>query len=62
MLRSLNATTKKLILANGCAAFLATISFKAATMAVALGFQYQGEEVVVFFRKLLRVISVVSGR
>jgi len=62
MLRLLIATTKKLILTNGCAAFLATIPFKAATMAVALVFQYQGEEVVVFFRKLLRVISVVSGR
>jgi len=52
MLRLLNATTKKLILTNGSAAFLATISFKAATMAVALVFRYQEEEVVVFFRKL----------
>jgi len=52
MLRLLNATTKKLILTNGCAAFSATISFKAAMMAVALVFRYQEEEVVVFFRKL----------
>jgi len=59
MLRLLNA--KKLILTNGCAAFLATISFKAATMAVALGFQYQGEEVVFFLSKAFES-QVVSGR